>query len=117
MPAATLPATAAADRTILFVPMNTLADIIRAPRRRCDLLPRLVEIFQVGRRLALAGRHQLAVGAEEIALLADHHVMIVLDADVLVPGGVAIAVVGPRHRPWSGQRMIDDRDLVAQNVR
>src|SRR5438105_2347705 len=48
-------------------------------------LSRLVEISQIRRRLILFDRHQEAVRAEEIVLLADNNVDVVLDADVFPP--------------------------------
>jgi hypothetical protein len=40
------------------------------------LIPRLVEEFEVRPALALAGRHQEAVAADEIVFLADHDVVV-----------------------------------------
>ncbi len=74
-----------------------------------------LEIAQVRRRLILAGRHQEAVGAKEILLLADLHLVLVLAADGLEPGRFPLPVVGPRHRPGTRKRIIDHRDVVAQD--
>jgi hypothetical protein len=53
---------------------------------------RTLEIFEVRRRLGLLDGHQIAVGADEIAFLADEHVAIVLIAVVFVPERVVFAV-------------------------
>src|SRR5215510_758981 len=81
------------------------------------LLLRLIEIAQVWRRLVLAGRHEQPVAAEIVLLLADLHLMLVLAADRLEPGGAALAMIGPRHRPRSRQGVVDHGDVVAQYVR
>src|SRR5882724_5536990 len=75
----------------------------------------LLELAQVRRRLILAGRHQEAVGAEEILLLADLHLVLVLAADGLEPGRFPLPVIGPRHRPRARERIIDHGDVVAQD--
>src|SRR5438552_16928447 len=68
---------------------------------------RLIEEFQIGRRLILAGRHQVAVAADEIVVLADHHVMVALGADIFEPDrlGTEVAPVGLHHGPRSRQRV------------
>src|SRR6266705_2309812 len=53
--------------------------------------PRLIEISHVGGRLALLGRHQITVRADEIGLLADADMGVVLGANILGP-----------DRPWIG---------------
>jgi len=82
----------------------------------CVLL-RCLEIARVGRRLVPAGRHQVAVGAQEIEVLADDDVIVVFAALEFVPEDVALAVEGLHHHPGSGQRIVDRRDLVTQDVR
>src|SRR6202034_2761960 len=77
---------------------------------------RLLEIARVRRRLVLARRHQIAVGAEQVGLAADDDVLVVLMAIVLAPGRVALALVAARDRPWPRQGVIDQRDLVEQLV-
>src|SRR5215472_13115812 len=61
--------------------------------------PRLIEASQFRRRLILPGRHQGAVGPDEIALAADLHIVVDL-AQVLEPERLAIAAVTARDRPW-----------------
>ena len=62
----------------------SLCELVRRVRNAL-ITSGLLEIAQVRRRLVLLGRHQKAVGAEEVVLLADHHVIVVLAAIVLVP--------------------------------
>src|SRR5437660_8083157 len=70
----------------------------------------LSEIRQVRRRLVLAGRHQLAVGADVIILFADANMRIIFRACFRVPGGLRVWIavdllfldVGP------GERIVDD---------
>src|ERR1700730_1281359 len=81
------------------------------------LLPRLVEIPQIGRGLALLGGHELAVAAHEVGFLADEDILIALDADVLHPDRIALAVIAPRDGPGARQGVIDGRDLIPQDVR
>src|SRR3984957_16245593 len=82
-------------------------------------LPRLIEIARVGRRLPFLGRHQIAVAAHVVGVLADGEPGIVLGADELLPdrlsiGAAAVALGGgPRTR----ERMIDGGDLVVEDVR
>src|SRR5262249_45649700 len=70
------------------------------------------------RRLALAGRHQVAVSTYEIMFLAHAHMRIVLRANVFTPNwprtGIAPVVLG--HRPWARQRVVDHRDLVVHHI-
>src|SRR5262245_59539197 len=73
---------------------------------------------QVGRRLVLAGRHQVSVGADHIVLAADLYMLVVLGADVFRPyrllaGEPAKAAL---HRPGPCQRVIDGGDLVIEYV-
>src|SRR5205807_6884437 len=75
-----------------------------------------LEIPQIRRRLILVGGHQLAVGAQELALLAEEDVEIVFRAGVLDPGRVAQPAVGLVHGPWLGEGMIEGRDDVVQHV-
>src|SRR6267142_425493 len=83
-------------------------------------LPRQVEIAQIRWWLILLDRHQEAVGAEEIVLLADDDMNIVFGADVLAPpdrslGGDTAVVLG--DGPGPRQRIVDHGDLVVQHVR
>ena len=52
---------------------------------RASRPPRLIEVFQVGRSLALAGRHQEALGAEEVIVTADNDMRVILPADPFAP--------------------------------
>jgi hypothetical protein len=83
------------------------------------LLLRLFEISQIRRRLVLLGGHQVAVSAEEIALLADFDITVALGTDFLDPFRPF-----DRHtsiclgdRPWTRQRVVDRGDLVVEDVR
>src|SRR5262249_40168798 len=70
----------------------------RSPRRRGpaasrqSLLLRLVEISQIRRRLILLRGHQVAIGAQEIILLADDHMMVVLGTNRLAPDRVFFCI-------------------------
>src|SRR5215813_10020831 len=59
----------------------------------------------------------MAVAAQVILLPADLHLVLVLAADGLEPIRIAVAMIGTAHRPWSGQGIVVDRDVVAQDVR
>src|SRR5258707_5396188 len=85
---------------------------------RSSLL-RPVEILQIRRRLIFAGRHQQAIGAEEVVVLADHHMRIVLAADPLAPDRlrIGIAQIVFRHRPRARQSMVNGGDFVVQDAR
>src|SRR5262247_1645565 len=48
-------------------------------------LPRLVEIAQIGRRLVLPGRHEVAVCAQKVVLAADDDMQIAFGAHGLAP--------------------------------
>jgi hypothetical protein len=52
-----------------------------------------LEISQIRRRLILARRHQQAVRAQHVILLADGDVRIAFGADVLEPDEVALAAI------------------------
>src|SRR5712691_5079977 len=83
---------------------------------RPSLFPRLIEVFQIRRRLVLPGRHQPVVCADEIVLLADLDLAVVLRANRLDPDRVSFATVIPRDRPRTGQGMVDHRDFVMKNI-
>src|SRR5215471_213954 len=85
---------------------------------RAMLLLRRLEIPQVRRVLAFQHWHQPAVGADEIGFLADSGPGITLGADEFSPDRLRIGISAqiPDHRPWPGQRMIDDGDLIVQDV-
>src|SRR5215467_8107045 len=80
---------------------------------------RLLEVFKVGRLLALAHRHQQTVAGDDIIFVADADVAIVLRADVFGPERprTSIAPVATRDGPGPGQCVVDRRDLVVQDVR
>src|SRR5436305_4405300 len=82
-------------------------------------LMRLLEIFQVGRLLALLGGHQAAVGAQEIVLLADDQLVVAFRAIGFGPVRVRILVApkGLVHAPGPGQGVIEHGDLVMQDIR
>src|ERR1700686_1447305 len=71
-----------------------------AIRHRASIRPRL-EISQIGRRLVLAGGHQVVVAAAVVGLLADLDQLLVARAVIFLPdrkpGG--IAAIGLQHRP------------------
>src|SRR5262245_41627967 len=81
-------------------------------------LPRLAEIAQVGRQLILSGRHQQALRAQEIELLADADLRVVLAADEFGPvrprSGVADISLVDSPRPRQGK--VDHGNLVMQEV-
>src|SRR5215467_3269915 len=91
------------------------------PRGRVSSsLPGLVEISQIWRRLILFDRHQEAVRAEEIILLADNNVDVVLDADVFPPPDRSLgcnATVVFDHGPGTCESIVDHGDFVVQDVR
>src|ERR1700733_9644594 len=80
----------------------------------------LFEVLEIWRGLTLADRHQEAVGADPVILVADHDVSCIAAADELRPyrlGVLRIAAVGAGHRPRLFQRMVDGSDLVVQDIR
>src|SRR5262249_45680738 len=83
----------------------------------CSLRRRL-EISQIRRRLALLGRHQQAVGAQHIALMADHDVIVLLGAIDLAPERprLGVASIGFEHGPRAGESMVDYGDLIEHEV-
>src|SRR6476660_92810 len=83
--------------------------------RARSYLALLIEVVQVRRLLVLPDRHQQAIGAQEIVLLADDDMLIVGGADVLAPLVVALATIAAGDGPGSRQRVVDDGDLVAQH--
>ena len=65
------------------------------------LLPCLVEIFQIRRRLIFLYGHQIAIGTDHIVLFADEDLLVTFVADIFRPVGLGGAFVFPRHRPWT----------------
>src|SRR5438046_3446618 len=92
------------------------ARLRRAPQDdgHCLALLPDVEIFQVGRRLVLAHRHDGAVAAEEVALLADGDVGLAFDAVVFEPPDLVrlLALPGLAHAPGPRQRVVDRGHLI-----
>src|SRR5215472_11748441 len=83
-----------------------------------ELPPRRLEILQIRRRLVFAGGHEVAVGAEEVVLLADDDLIVALHARALVPFRPWIGVAAERlvDAPGPRQSMVVDGDLVVQDV-
>src|ERR1700687_1701534 len=94
------------------VPLRTL----RRSTATGGLFPDLLEIAQIRRRLVFARRHQIAVPADEIIVLADDNVMIVLVAIVLVPRDLAVTTIAFVHRPGTREGVVDDRDHIVHDV-
>ena len=89
----------------------------RRPDPLIASLPHRLEMAQVGRRLVLLLRHQVALAAEEIDLLIDGDVVVGLDAVVLLPGDVLrVASVALHHGPRPCQGIVGRGDLVVQDV-
>src|SRR5436190_556397 len=90
------------------------------PQRRSDDGNRLRrgaanEIAEVRRRLVLLCRHQVAVGTEEVDLLADANIVVSFLAHVVIP--LAVLGLAPEallHRPGLGEGVVDRRDLVVK---
>src|SRR5262245_35339609 len=85
--------------------------------RRRHLPLRLLEMLQVGRRLTRPARLQLAVDPDVVGLPFKKDIVVVLRATMLDPVWVAGAGVTARHGPGPRQRVVDGRDLIAQDVR
>src|SRR6267154_5045272 len=93
--------------------MGTTRDELARPQSSL----RLVEIFQIRRRLVLPGGHKGAVRALEITLAAKEDVLVVLGAMILDPDRVTVALVAPNHCPRARQGVVESRELVTQDVR
>src|SRR5262249_29808719 len=78
---------------------------------------RLIEMPQVGWRLARSARPQLAVNLDVVGLPLDENIVVVLGTAVLDPNRVTRAAIAAGDCPGAGQRVVNGRDLVAQNVR
>src|SRR5262249_23145282 len=74
---------------------------------RDQLFASLIEISQVRRRLVLAGGHEHAVAALEIALALNKDVLVVLAAMILDERRLAVALVAADHGPGPCQGVID----------
>ena len=66
---------------------------------------------EVRRRLTFADRHHKSIGADEIILLADLHVLVIFHAIILEPDRIAVALVASRDCPGARQGVIVSRDL------
>src|SRR5205823_3849706 len=77
---------------------------------------RLIEIAQIRRLLAFSDRHQEAICAQEIVVPANDDVLIIEATGVLLPYAIAVAPVAPGDRPRTGQRVVEGRDLVVQDI-
>ena len=77
---------------------------------------RQIEVPQVRCRLVLAQRHQMAVGAAEVAFLANDDVVIGLGAEIFRPDRLALAIVIARHRPRPREGVVDGGDLGVQTI-
>jgi hypothetical protein len=72
----------------------------------CHASPlRVLEISQIRRRLVLLGRHQEAIGAQEIVFFANHDLRVVLGAIRFGPvrTRIRVAPVSFVHRPGPRQ--------------
>src|SRR5262245_12943783 len=89
-----------------------------SPTRKNRQKPLLLEIAQVRRRLVLLRRHQLAVGAQIVVLLADTDVGIELRAHVRLPDRARIGIAEARLQLLVGprERIVGDGDLVVELV-
>src|ERR1700722_9367299 len=76
----------------------------------------LIEVAQIGRRLALLERHQIAVGAQIIAVLADLHMLVADRADVVDPDRRLLQTIGLVNRPRAGQGMVERGHLVVHDA-
>ena len=92
-------------RDVAFVATSS----VRSVRPSC-------EVFEIGRGLAFLGRHQEAVRADHVVLLAEPDLLVAFLADIFGPERLRAAVVGPMHRPRPGERVVDHRDVVVHEV-
>src|SRR5215813_2573406 len=105
-------ATASASRDAASRWCLSIVIILFFERRLASLLS-VLEIFQVGRRLALAHRHQEAIGADIIVVLADLDVAVVFRAIVFEPHHVLLlAHVFLGDGPGPRQRLVECGDLI-----
>src|SRR5215472_14558908 len=81
-------------------------------------LPRLLEIPQIRRPLAFLRRHQQAIPADHVVLLADANMWVALGAIPRNPhfpfARIANVILG--HCPRTRQRVIKDRHFVMQDI-
>src|SRR5499427_6040020 len=83
----------------------------RAAVCRSSLVMATIEVSEVRRRLVLAQRHQVAVGAAEVAFLADDDVVVGLGAEIFGPDRIVLAIVVAHHCPRTREGVVDGRDL------
>jgi hypothetical protein len=48
--------------------------------------------------------------------MVDHDVLIGRCTDILAPFRIAVALIGPRDRPGTRERVVDRRNVVAKDV-
>jgi hypothetical protein len=77
---------------------------------------RRLEIPQIGHRLILLGRHQVAVRTHEVILIAEIDVPVV-GAFILEPHALRVAAINPCARPRAQERVVDGGDVVVQQIR
>src|SRR5215510_10922648 len=77
------------------------------------------EVPQVRRGLAFPGRHQEAIAAQHVVLIADAHELLAFGADVLDPGWprIRITAIVFENGPGTRQAIVDDRQVIMQKVR
>jgi hypothetical protein len=88
------------------VPVTVRMPSPRAVWPDCHASPlRVLEISQIRRRLVLLGRHQEAIGAQEIVFFANHDLRVVLGAIRFGPvrTRIRVAPVSFVHRPGPRQ--------------
>src|SRR5215510_6733755 len=83
------------------------------------LVLRWREVSQIRRRLILLGRHQEAVGAEEVPLPADLEMGVALGADAVAPDRARVlhAAIFLDRRPRTRERVVECGDLDDEDVR
>jgi hypothetical protein len=85
---------------------------------RCAEASFLLEVPQVGRRLAFLARHQHAIGAAVIVLTTDLHPHLTFLAIGIEHDRprIWVAAVILHHAPWARQCVVDNRDLVMHQI-
>src|SRR5262252_581080 len=83
------------------------------------LVLRWREILEVRRPLVLLGRHQEAVGAEEVSLTADLDMGVALGTNALAPDRTRVlhAAIFLDRGPGACERIVERGDLDGENVR
>src|SRR5262249_43652780 len=80
--------------------------LLKRPIGGTRSLLRLVKVSQVRRRLVLLGRHQVAIGAQEVGLRADRHMVVSDRADILHEVRVVGAAISLEHGPGARQGVV-----------